>query len=117
MNRISIKNGFNYIDYKKDQHITDLNQSIVNPRCRNDHYKTLKGNTTKIPYYNFKKLDEYQDKKKKFIKLEFDSIRKFGMIKKAFEEKVSINGEQVKFKRYESNINQFLRTRFYSSFI
>lgn len=102
-------NPFFYIDYKKEYHITDLNNIIVNPRCPNKYYKTLKGNTTHISYYNFKELDEYQNKKKKFIKLEFDSIRKFGMVKKAFEDKVGIHGEQVKFKRYESNINQFLR--------
>ena len=102
-------NPFFYINYKKEYHITDLNQVIVNPRCRNDYYKTLKGNTTRISYCNYKKLDEYQEKKKKFIKLEFDSIRKYGMIKKAFEEKVNIHGEPVKFQRYESNINQFLR--------
>ena len=102
-------NPFFYINYNKDYHISDLNQIIVNPRCPNDYYKTLKGNTTKISYCDYKKLDEYQDKKRKYIKLEFDSVRKFGMVKKAFEDKISLHGEQVKFHRYESNINQFLR--------
>jgi len=102
-------NPFFYINYNKNFHITDMNQVIVNPRCPNDYYKTLKGNTTNISIHNYKELDGYQDRKKKFIKLEFDSIRKFGMVKKAFEDKIKILGEQVKFQRYESNINQFLR--------
>lgn len=102
-------NPFFYINYKKEYHISDMNDIKVNPRSKNDYYKTLKGNTTNISLCDYKKLDEYQEKKHKYIKLEFDSLRKFAMVKKAFEEKVDIHGELVKFERYESNINQFLR--------